>query len=120
MLITGNYRCILSDRMIPIKEAVHGNLDKSRGVYDWVSKLCTRLGAEAADLVPFEKYAKAAEGLGKPSSAARALFAGAAHIERVDCLVRRVAGQHGLTFDTLDEIVTLVDQRLAVNRAAAS
>jgi len=120
MLITGNYRCILSDRMIPIQEAVHGNLDKSRKVYDWVAKLCTGLGAEEADLVPFEKYAKAAEGLGKPSSAARALFGGAAHIERVDCLVRRVAGQQGLTFDTLDEIVRLVDERLARNRAAGS
>jgi hypothetical protein len=120
MLITGNYRCILADRMIPIKEAVHASLDKSREVYAWVSKLCTGLGADEADLVPFEKYVKAAEGLGKPSSAARALFAGAAHIERVDCLVRRVAGQQGLTFDTLDEIVALVDERLALNRAAGS
>ena len=119
MLITGNYRCILADRMIPIKEAVHGDLGKSRGVYDWVTKLCLGLGADEADRVPFEKYAKAAEGLGKPSSAARALFGGAAHIERVDCLVRRVAGQQGQTFDTLDEIVRLVDARLAGNRAAA-
>ena len=68
-------------------------------------------------MVPFEKYAKAAEGLGKPSSAARALFGGAAHIERVDCLVRRIAQQQGLRFDTLDEIVTLVDERLARNRS---
>ena len=120
MLITGNYRCILADRMIPIKEAVHGDIDKSRGVYDWVTRLCLRLGAEEADLVPFEKYAKAAEGLGKPSSAARALFGGAAHIERVDCLVRRVAAQHVQALDTLDEIVSLVDERLAKNRAAAS
>jgi hypothetical protein len=120
MLITGNYRCILADRMISIKEAVHGDLGRSRQIYEWVSKLCTGLGADAADLVPFEKYAKAAEGLGKPSSAARALFGGAAHIERVDCLVRRVAGQQGQTLDTLDEIVTLVDRRLAGNRAAAS
>lgn len=120
MLITGNYRCILADRMISIKEAVHGDLDRSRKVYDWVFQLCTGLGADPADLVPFEKYAKAAEGLGKPSSAARALFGGAAHIERVDCLVRRVAAQHGLTFDTLDEIVALVDARLANNRAAGS
>ena len=118
MLITGNYRCIQADRMIPIKEAVHGNVDRSREIYDWVAKLCTGLGADQADLVPFEKYAKAAEGLGKPSSAARALFGGAAHIERVDCLVRRVAGQQGMTLDTLDEIVALVDQRLAANRAA--
>jgi hypothetical protein len=120
MLITGNYRCILADRMIPIKEAVHGNVDKSRGVYDWVAKLCTGLGADADDLVPFEKYAKAAEGLGKPSSAARALFGGAAHIERVDSLVRGVAAQHGQKLDTLDEIVSLVDARLANNRGAAS
>src|SRR5262249_18698741 len=56
MLITGNYRCILADRMISIKEAVHGDLARSRGVYDWVSKLCKGLGADDADLVPFEKY----------------------------------------------------------------
>ena len=74
MLIAGNYRCIRPNDMIPIKEAVHGNVDKSREIYDWVSRLCTELGAESADLVPFEKYAKAAETLGKPSSAARALF----------------------------------------------
>ena len=118
MLMAGNYRCIRRDDMIPIKEAVHGNVDKSREVYDWVRKLCAGLGAEDEDLVPFEKYAKAAEGLGKPSSAARALFGGAAHIERVDCLVRRIALQQGLQSDTLDEIVTLVDARLAKNRSA--
>ena len=95
MLMTGNYRCIRRDDMIPIKDAVHGDVDKSREIYDWVSKLCIGLGAEDADLVPFEKYAKAAEGLGKPSSAARALFGGAAHIERVDCLVRRIAAPAG-------------------------
>ena len=120
MLMTGNYRCILADRMIPIKEAVHGNLERSREVYDWASRLCRGLGADEADLVPFEKYAKAAEGLGKPSSAARALFGGAAHIERVDCLVRRIAAQQNQRLELLDEIVRLVDERLAKNRAAAS
>ena len=118
MLIAGNYRCIRPDEMIPIKEAVHGNVAKSREVYDWVAKLCSRLGAEAADLVPFEKYAKAAEGLAKPSSAARALFNGAEHIERVDSLVRRIARQLGLHSDALHEIVTLVDERLGRNRLA--
>ena len=53
-------------------------------IYEWVTQLCTRLGAGDTDLVPFEKYARAAEGLAKPSSAARALFGGAEHIERVD------------------------------------
>jgi hypothetical protein len=120
MLITGNYRCILADRMIPIKEAVHGDLDRSRRIYEWVSKLCIGLGADEVDLVPFDKYAKAAEGLGKPSSAARSLFGGAAHIERVDCLVRRIAGQQGTSLDILDEIVGLVDARLVKNRATAS
>jgi hypothetical protein len=119
MLIAGNYRCIRRDEMIPIKDAVHGDVGTSRGVYDWVSTLCHGLGAEDEDLVPFEKYAKAAEGLGKPSSAARALFGGAGHIERVDCLVRRIAKQQGQRSETLDEIVTLVDARLAKNRSAA-
>src|SRR4029434_3760977 len=45
MLMAGNYRCVRATDMIPIKEAVHGNIDKSREVYDWVSKLCIRLGA---------------------------------------------------------------------------
>jgi hypothetical protein len=117
MLITGNYRCILADRMIAIQEAVHGDLGRSREIYDWVAKLCTDLGADTEDLVPFDKYAKAAEGLGKPSSAARALFGGAANIERVDCLVRRIAAQRGMALDTLDQTVALVDQRLTRNRA---
>jgi hypothetical protein len=119
MLMAGNYRCIRPDTAIPIKEAVHASLDTSRGVYDWVWKLCAGLGADDADMVPFDKYAKAAEGLGKPSSAARALFGGAQHIERVDCLVRRIAQQQGLKSDILDEIVTLVDKRLGKNRASA-
>src|SRR2546428_4995376 len=118
MLMAGNYRCIRPNEMIPIKDAVHGNADQSREIYDWVSTLCKGLGAEDEDLVPFEKYAKAAEGLGKPSSAARALFGGAEHIERVDCLVRRIARQQGLQSETLDEIVTLVDERLKDNRGA--
>jgi len=117
MLIAGNYRCIRPDGAIPIRDAVHGNADKSKAVYDWVSQLCLLLGAEQEDLVPFDKYAKAAEGLAKPSSAARALFGGAEHIERVDCLVRRIARQQGLQSDVLDEIVMLVDQRLVKNRS---
>ncbi len=118
MLLAGNYRCIGPDDLVPIKEAVHGDVEASREVYDWARKLCARLGATDADMVPFEKYAKAAEGLAKPSSAARALFGGARHIERVDCLVRQIAQQQGLQSDTVDEIVTLVDQRLGKNRAA--
>jgi hypothetical protein len=117
MLLAGNYRCIQREKIIPIQEAVHANIDKSREIYDWVCKVCRGLGAKDADMVSFEKYAKAAEGLASPSSAARALFAGAENIERVDCLVRRIAGLQGLQSDPLDEIVALVDERLARNRA---
>jgi hypothetical protein len=120
MLIAGNYRCVRSNDMISIKEAVHGNIEASRQMYEWVSKLCVGLGAAAADLVPFEKYARAAESLGKPSSAARALFGGAEYIERVDSLVQRIARQRGLHSETLHEIVNLVDERLKENRARRS
>ncbi|MEN3353625.1 MAG: hypothetical protein V7640_1783 [Betaproteobacteria bacterium] len=120
MLIAGNYRCIRANDMISIKEAVHGNIEASRQMYEWVSKLCVGLGAAADDLVPFEKYARAAESLGKPSSAARALFGGAEYIERVDSLVQRIARQRGLHSDTLHEIVNLVDERLNENRAKRS
>ncbi|HEY8068677.1 MAG TPA: hypothetical protein VIF38_07265 [Burkholderiales bacterium] len=119
MLIAGNYRCIRAQEMISIREAVHGDLDRSREIYNWVADLCMRLGAEAADLVPFEKYAKAAEGLGKPSSAARALFSGAPHIERVDSLVHCIAGRFGAHSAPLREIVGLVDDRLGMNRRVA-
>ncbi len=119
MLVTGNYRCIGRDEMISIRDAVHKDATASREVYAWVSDLCIGLGAEPGDLVPFEKYAKAAEGLKKPSSAARALFGGATHIERVDCLIRRVAAQADQQSQVLDEVVACVDQRLAMNRQAS-
>jgi hypothetical protein len=118
MLMAGNYRCIRPDDMVSIHEAVHGNLAKSREIYKWVWGLCKALGADDADMVPFDKYVKAAEGLTNPSSAARALFGGAEHIERVDCLIRRIAEQRGLRCETLDEMVTLVDERLAKNRSS--
>jgi len=117
MLMTGNYRCIQADRMISIRDAVHGDLTRSRETYEWVANLCRLLGAEVDDLVPFDKYAQAAASLAKPSSAARALFGGARHIERVDALVCGVAWQLGLASAQIQEIVSLVDARLAMNRA---
>jgi len=119
MLLTGNYRCIRRDDVIPIRDAVHADADASRAIYNWVGDLCMKLGAAADDLVPFEKYAKAAEGLAKPSSAARALFGGAKYIERVDCLVKQIANQQGMHSDTVDEIVSLVEHHLGKNRKAA-
>ena len=118
MLLAGNYRCIREDSIRSIKETVHGDLALSRSIYDWVSALCRTLGASAADQVPFEKYANAALSLGKPSSVARAVAAGATHVERTDRLVREIAAQKGMHSDAVDEIVAIVDARLAANRRA--
>jgi hypothetical protein len=120
MLLTGNYRCVTKDGPRSIKEAVHTNIQESREVYDWVRELCIKLGAAPEDLVPFEKYAAAAQGLPRPSSAARALFAGAPNIERVDRLVQAIGAQKGLRHPVVDETVALVDAQLAQNRKAAA
>ncbi len=119
MLLGGNYRCVGKDGMRSIKEAVHTNLDESRAVYDWVKALCVSLGASESDLVPFDKYAQAALSLQSPSSAARALAAGAPNIERVDRLVQTIAAAQGKRLDAVDHIVELVDGRVAANRKKA-
>ncbi|MGZ5584587.1 MAG: ketopantoate reductase family protein [Usitatibacter sp.] len=116
MLMAGNYRCVKADTVVPIKEAVHGDIAKTRAVYNWVVDLCVSLGASRDDMVPFEKYANAALSLGSPSSAARALANGAPHIERVDRLVQGVAAQKGMRSAEIDEIVKLVDGWLVRNR----
>ena len=118
MLVAGNYRCVQKDDMRSIKDSVHSDIDKSRSVYEWVAKLCRDLGADAADQVPFEKYANAANSLVNPSSAARALAAGVPNIERVDCLVKTISAQQGKQLDVVDEIVALVDGWLEKNRLA--
>jgi hypothetical protein len=120
MLVAGNYRCVTKGGVRSIKEAVHTDLDASRAVYQWVVKLCISLGAQEKDLVPFEKYAAAAQGLASPSSAARALYGGAPYIERVDRLVQTIAAQKGMRSAVLDEVVALVNARLEQNRRAAA
>ena len=62
--------------------------------------------------MPFEKYAKAAENLLKPSSAARAVAGGAPFIERVDLLVKLIADQLGMPSTEIDRTVQIVDQKL--------
>jgi hypothetical protein len=116
MLLTGNYRCIQTDGMRPIKDAVLGNLAESKDVYQWVAALCVKMGASPDDLVPFDKYAAAADGLAKPSSAARALAAGATHIERVDMIVQTFAAQLGMQHASVDQTVSVVNSWLAKNR----
>jgi ketopantoate reductase len=83
-----------------------------------VSALCRKLGAAPADQVPFEKYAAAASGLAKPSSAARALANGAPNIERVDLVVQRIAAERGMHLPTVDTVVAAVNRRLEENRKA--
>ena len=120
MLLTGNYRCVTPDAAIDIRDAVHGDLAASRSVYDWVRALSIRIGASPDDLVPFEKYAAAALDLVRPSSDARALFAGAPNIERTDRLVQTIGAQFGMRHAIVDQTVALVDARLAANRKAAA
>src|SRR4051812_21367269 len=120
MLLAGNYRCITKDGMRTAQEAVHTNLEESRSVYNFVFDLCVKLGAAPSDLVPFEKYAAAAQSLSRPASAARALQNGAPNIERADKLVQLIALQKGLRHPAIDAQVALVDERLAANRKAAA
>jgi len=120
MLLTGNYRCVTQDGAIDIKDAVHRDVETSRAVYNWVCGVCERLGASPNDLVPFEKYAAAANDLVRPSSAARALNNGAPNIERTDRLVQLIGAQYGMRNEVVDRTVTLVDARLAANRKAAA
>jgi hypothetical protein len=120
MLLAGNYRCVTASGARSIRDAVHADLERSRSVYDWVQDLCIALGAGRDDLVPFEKYAAAAAGLAAPSSAARALYAGAPRIERVDKLVQAIGARRGARHPEVDETVELVDRLLAANRRAAA
>ena len=120
MLLAGNYRCITPDGPRAIRDAVHGDAERARSVYDWVRELCIGLGAAPEDLVPFEKYAAAAASLAAPSSAARAVFNGSGYIERVDKLVQAIAAHRGASHPELDAIVALVDERLESNRRAAA
>lgn len=120
MLLTGNYRCVTANGPRPIRDAVHSDPEASRSVYGWVQEVCVAIGAAPGDLVLFEKYAAAAQGLSSPSSAARALFAGARDIERVDRLVQTLAAQKGMRNAVLDETVELIDRRLERNRREAA
>ena len=113
MLLTGNYRCITPTDPRPIRDAVHSDLSLSKSIYDHVDAVARKLGAEAEDQVPFEQYAKAAESLLKPSSAARAVASGAPFIERVDLLVKLISHQINMPNAEIDRTVQVVDQKLS-------
>lgn len=116
MLMAGNYRCLMPEGTRSIEHAVHADIEASRWVYEWVENVCKAFGARDEDLVPFDKYAAAARSLKSPSSAARALAAGAPHIERVDRLVQALAARKGMRHQTVDDTVACVDEWLVRNR----
>jgi hypothetical protein len=120
MLLAGNYRCVTKDGMRTAQEAVWSDPETSRSVYNFVFDLCVLLGAKPEDLVPFDKYAAAAQSLTRPASAARALQNGAPYIERADKLVQLIARQKGLSNPAIDAQVALVDARLEANRKKAA
>lgn len=120
MLLAGNYRCVTEDGMRTAQEAVHTDIETSRSVYNFVIDLCVRLGSDPKDLVPFEKYAAAAQSLTRPASAARALNNGVPYIERADKLVQLIAREKGLSHPEIDRGVALVDRRLEANRKKAA
>ena len=120
MLLTGNYRCVTMDGVQPIRDAVHGDIEKSRSIYAYVDEIARKLGADPADQVPFEKYAKAAESLLKPSSAARAIDCGAPFFERVDRVVQVIGRQLGVPNSDVDAVVATIDARLSRNEVRAA
>jgi hypothetical protein len=120
MLATGNYRCITPTGPQSIRDSVHTDIAKSEEIYNFVNALVVGLGADPSDMVPFAKYAAAAQSLLKPSSAARAVFSGAKNIERVDKLIQAAAQSLGQPNPTITEIVRIVDAKLAANQALAA
>ena len=119
MLLAGNYRCVQPHSMRSIAAAVRDDAAEARAVYDWTAQVCKRLGARDDELVPFDKYAAAAASLTAPSSAARALAAGATDIERVDRLVQAIATGLDMHSDEVERTVDLIDAWLVSNRRAA-
>ena len=118
MLVAGNYRCLTLGGQRAISEAVHGEPEVTKSVYGFVNAMTRKLGALDQDHVPFDKYASAATSLVKPSSAARAVAAGATRIERVDRLVQLIGEQIGMRHPVADAVVRVVNARLLRNEEA--
>ena len=66
----------------------HSDIETSRSVYNFVIDFCVTLGADPKDLVPFEKYAAAAQAWCARHQL-RSLSNGVPNIERADKLVRQ-------------------------------
>jgi hypothetical protein len=116
MLIAGNCRCITDAEPISIRDAIHFDIAASRELYDWVVWQCLAIGADASDMVEFDRYALAALDLTRPSSLARALRMGAKAVERPDLLVAQLAAHFGRSHPTLNGIVATINRILAPSR----
>src|SRR5260370_10294824 len=112
MLLTGNYRCITPHVPQSIRDAVHDDLELSQSIYEHVDAIARRLRTDPKDHIPFEKYAKAAQSLLKPSSAARAGGRGAPLLERGDLLVKLVSYQLGMPNAEIGRTVQVRRQKL--------
>ena len=110
MLITGNCRCLKTDgSIIPICDAVHTDIEASESIYNWVSEIVRRMGANATDLVPFRYYGKVSKRLKAPSSYARSIAAKSLHVERIDKLIQLTGKSFGMSLPELDQLVSHVD-----------
>lgn len=116
MLIAGNCRCLTEGGICTIAEAVLGDEQQARAIYDQVTSLITALGAQQAILVPFGEYAKAARQLTRPSSAARAIAGGAARVERIDRLVLNLMREQQMDCEDIQQVSALMESRLSANR----
>ena len=111
MLLTGNYRCITPHEPQSIRDAVHSDRNSRSRSMTMPTASPAVWGRTRRIRCRFEKYAKAAESLLKPSSAARAVASGAPFIERVDLLVKLVSDQLGAPSAEIDRTVQTVDQK---------
>ena len=119
MLIAGNCRCLTADgTMISISDAVRGDLDESRKVYELVARVIRDVGATSEDVVPFASYAAAAKQLTQASSLARALASGAHMVERIDLMVLLTAKALGLPTDRIEEVAAIIQHRVDINAGA--
>jgi hypothetical protein len=120
MLLTGNYRCVTKDRR---HHHQGSGAFRPRGVAFGLQLSCATSASSwgrAGDLVPFEKYAAAADGLTRPSSAARALNNGAPTSNARTSWCRPLRRRKGLRNPIIDATVALVDARLEANRKKAA
>jgi hypothetical protein len=127
MLITGNFRCIEPAAAKTIRSAVWDDLERSRSIYEWVTELCRKLVVSTDQycdlskvLVPFGRYANAAQQLVYPSSIARGLLNNATEVERVDRLIQALARSLNTDDESLNSIVSLVDETLMANRSLSA